>query len=263
MSELHKLISPLANILESTEVSSIGRVLELGGFVNEDYPRLIDNGANVLVLENVYINEAPYPTELEIALESRQYLITVLERQARRILLKADEMLIAQDTDTAMGEIGRFSRYLKMLKGKYQGKSENIKSFLPTMEFNLDRLIEGFDERIIHFGTEEKASKPTKKTEKPFQRLKWNSGPTTLGTLFHELRVELMTPDGKPYIEATHSEIKDFIIRSFVDENGEPFSDASIKTITDANRNDKKAKRNKVETSLHADHIAQTLKSKK
>lgn len=65
---------------------------------------------------------------------------------------------------------------------------------------------------------------------KDVAKLKWNGGVGSLGTLFYELRNRQKTEDGKTFIEAPVSEIIEFLIASFTNENGDPLEKLSLQT---------------------------------
>ncbi len=71
-----------------------------------------------------------------------------------------------------------------------------------------------------------------------FQKIKLN-GPTNIITnAFKQMMVEVK-PSGKPYIQGKIKDISQFICDVFVDEKGEPLSQATIQTYLSPNRTDK------------------------
>ena len=72
----------------------------------------------------------------------------------------------------------------------------------------------------------------------PFQKIKLN-GPTNIITnAFKQMMVDVK-PSGKPYIQGKIKDISQFICDVFVDEKGEPLSQATIQTYLSPNRTDK------------------------
>ena len=72
----------------------------------------------------------------------------------------------------------------------------------------------------------------------PFQKIKLN-GPTNIITnAFKQMMVDVK-PSGKPYIQGKIKDISQFICEVFVDEKGEPLSQATIQTYLSPNRTDK------------------------
>jgi hypothetical protein len=72
----------------------------------------------------------------------------------------------------------------------------------------------------------------------PFQKIKLN-GPTNIITnAFKQMMVDVK-PAGKPYIQGKIKDISQFICEIFVDEKGEPLSQATIQTYLSPNRTDK------------------------
>jgi hypothetical protein len=72
----------------------------------------------------------------------------------------------------------------------------------------------------------------------PFQKIKLN-GPTNIITnAFKQMMVDVK-PSGKPYIHGKIKDISQFICEIFVDEKGEPLSQATIQTYLSPNRTDK------------------------
>ena len=72
----------------------------------------------------------------------------------------------------------------------------------------------------------------------PFQKIKLN-GPTNIITnAFKQMMVDVK-PSGKPYIQGKIKDISQFICDVFVDEKGEPLSQATIQTYLSPNRSDK------------------------
>jgi hypothetical protein len=72
----------------------------------------------------------------------------------------------------------------------------------------------------------------------PFQKIKLN-GPTNIITnAFKQMMVDVK-PSGKPYIQGKIKDISQFICEIFVDEKGEPLSQATIQTYLSPNRTDK------------------------
>ena len=69
----------------------------------------------------------------------------------------------------------------------------------------------------------------------PFQKIKLN-GPTNIITnAFKQMMVDVK-PSGKPYIQGKIKDISQFICEVFVDEKGEPLSQATIQTYLSPNR---------------------------
>ena len=72
----------------------------------------------------------------------------------------------------------------------------------------------------------------------PFQKIKLN-GPTNIITnAFKQMMVDVK-PSGKPYIQGKIKDISQFICDVFIDEKGEPLSQATIQTYLSPNRTDK------------------------
>ena len=72
----------------------------------------------------------------------------------------------------------------------------------------------------------------------PFQKIKLN-GPTNIITnAFKQMMVDVK-PSGKPYIQGKIKDISQFICDVFVDEKGEPLSQATVQTYLSPNRTDK------------------------
>lgn len=72
----------------------------------------------------------------------------------------------------------------------------------------------------------------------PFQKIKLN-GPTNIITnAFKQMMVDVR-PSGKPYIQGKIKDVSQFICDVFVDEKGEPLSQATIQTYLSPNRTDK------------------------
>jgi hypothetical protein len=72
----------------------------------------------------------------------------------------------------------------------------------------------------------------------PFQKIKLN-GPTNIITnAFKQMMVDVK-PSGKPYIQGKIKDISQCICEIFVDEKGEPLSQATIQTYLSPNRTDK------------------------
>jgi hypothetical protein len=72
----------------------------------------------------------------------------------------------------------------------------------------------------------------------PFQKIKLN-GPTNIITnAFKQMMVDVK-PSGRPYIQGKIKDISQFICEIFVDEKGEPLSQATIQTYLSPNRTDK------------------------
>ena len=72
----------------------------------------------------------------------------------------------------------------------------------------------------------------------PFQKIKLN-GPTNIITnAFKQMMIDVR-PNGKPYIQGKIKDISQFICEIFVDEKGEPLSQATIQTYLSPNRTDK------------------------
>lgn len=85
-------------------------------------------------------------------------------------------------------------------------------------------------------------------------KLKWNAGVASLCTLFYELSNDYkIEKKGIPFLTASYDQLIKFVSANFVDEDGNPFSENSIKTYIDS-RADKKAKRNRVEVNKIIPH---------
>jgi len=75
-------------------------------------------------------------------------------------------------------------------------------------------------------------------------KLKWRGPVNKLVTIFYELtNSELI--DGKPVLAATPAEISDLILNSFVDNNGNDFSNHTVRTILQPGRTDKRSPEHK------------------
>lgn len=77
------------------------------------------------------------------------------------------------------------------------------------------------------------------------EKIKWNGGVSALTTLFYELRLKHFGRSKTTYLEASDTQLIEFINNNFVDDKGEPFDGNSVKRYI--NSSDKKAKRNKIE----------------
>ena len=89
------------------------------------------------------------------------------------------------------------------------------------------------------FEKENQEKQATENSSKiPFQKIKLN-GPTNIITnAFKQMMVDVK-PSGKPYIQGKIKDISQFICDVFVDEKGEPLSQATIQTYLSPNRTDK------------------------
>jgi hypothetical protein len=79
----------------------------------------------------------------------------------------------------------------------------------------------------------------------PIQKLRWTGGVASLATMFFELQTECYDKHPQPFLKASKNEIVHFLANHFVDENGEPFSEATLATYLDPSKPEKKAKRKK------------------
>ncbi len=88
----------------------------------------------------------------------------------------------------------------------------------------------------------EKENQEKKATENssniPFQKIKLN-GPTNIITNAFKQMMVNVKPNGKPYIQGKIKDISQFICDVFVDEKGEPLSQATVQTYLSPNRTDK------------------------
>ncbi|HSZ84392.1 MAG TPA: hypothetical protein VK787_00085 [Puia sp.] len=75
--------------------------------------------------------------------------------------------------------------------------------------------------------------------------LRWTGGPSTLATLFHDLKFEYLNSNGDSYLSGSIQQIEQFILNNFRDSNGEEFSPSSIDTYLNPTRPDKKASNKK------------------
>ena len=87
----------------------------------------------------------------------------------------------------------------------------------------------------------------------PFQKIKLN-GPTNIITnAFKQMMVDVK-PSGKPYIQGKIKDISQFICEIFVDEKGEPLSQATIQTYLSPNRTDKDPN-NDIKVRFYSDFV--------
>lgn len=152
-------------------------------------------------------------------------------------------MLHSTSLEVSNNYITRVLQILLVLINKMDGQFKGN----PKLHFIKDALVSIQTELTSRYTTS--TTPPTKsiKSEKSSSPLIWNAGPTILGTLFHELRHTYKTKEGKPFLDATPQQLEDFILAHFLDEEGNSFSQASIKTFLDPKK--KKAKRDKVDLS--------------
>jgi hypothetical protein len=145
----------------------------------------------------------------------------------------------------------------------YSLNDEKLHQFLNRVQQNINGMLNSFNSvycnrselfpirESLHFILKEIKNTYLSKVvalDNARNKLKWNGGPATLATLFHELSKESFSNSSKPYLEADHKELFEFICFNFTDENGNSFSEASIKTYLDPKKKTKKAKRDKVDT---------------
>jgi hypothetical protein len=75
-------------------------------------------------------------------------------------------------------------------------------------------------------------------TENPKIKLQLNGPINIVTNAFKQMMVNIK-PNGKPYIQYKIKDVAQFICDNFVDENGQPLSQATIQTYLSPNRTDK------------------------
>jgi hypothetical protein len=126
-----------------------------------------------------------------------------------------------------------------------------LDGYSDTMKYPVigNTLIELKESLLRKYLTSELASEPTPTlaSNTGDVKLQWNAGVASLCTLFYELANNYkLEKKGISFLTGSQEQLTKFILANFVDEEGNTFSESSIKTYIDS-RTDKKAKRNKVD----------------
>ena len=267
--------NPLFDIIVEDKINTqnycnalIAKILELK---QSQFPDFIDYQFNLVKNPEVWIcklekllanNEAFFSSKTAMSRYNKLYILIEKKRselQSSRVIStkpKATKRQINADTDERYFSFFETKSYINSLENfndKIVYLMDEIFEYNQADIVSLNNKLQPYDKQCNQLIEQlqimrkvkndfEKENQEKQAAENisniPFQKIKLN-GPTNIITnAFKQMMVDVK-PSGKPYIQGKIKDISQFICDVFVDEKGEPLSQATIQTYLSPNRTDK------------------------
>ena len=177
--------------------------------------------------------------ELEIGRKYKKEVSRLKDFEDKYTKLRRD---FGKRLNNALGEVKVENEQLKRENNLLISENENLKAenamakyaveFLSKLKNKMGSKFESFKNDLFP----KSSHKHT--TENPKIKLQLNGPINIVTNAFKQMMVNIK-PNGKPYIQYKIKDIAQFICDNFVDEHGQPLSQATIQTYLSPNRTDK------------------------